>query len=58
MGDSFRVERRACATPGCGTLLVFFTDAASVAVDGQRARATCPSCSKATVLPDQEDRVA
>jgi hypothetical protein len=58
MGDSFRVERRACATPGCDNLLVFFTDAQSVTVDGEQARATCPTCNAATVLERREPRSA
>jgi hypothetical protein len=50
MGDSFSIERRTCETPGCGTKLLFFVDAQSVAVPGQRAMATCPHCRQATVI--------
>lgn len=58
MGDSFRVERRVCATPGCRTLIVCFTDAESVATAGEADGATCAQCLAAIAREVEEHRIA
>jgi hypothetical protein len=57
MGDSFRVERRPCATPGCDNMLVVFTDASSVAAQAD-APVLCPACTDASALHVREDQIA